>query len=86
MNSYNNIDNLSCWSESVTLDFKDFLTQLVTQRFEFYDKNFEIRRMVVWQRLEKENQELNIADEWRAALVTIILNSAVKLYYEGLLH
>ena len=45
------------------ISFKDFLTSAVTLRFNFYDKNPAIARLVSWQRLEKADNIKGITDE-----------------------
>jgi AcrR family transcriptional regulator len=44
--------------------FKDFLKSFIILRFEFYDKNPEIARLILWQRLEKVAEEIKgVQDE-----------------------
>jgi TetR/AcrR family transcriptional regulator len=38
--------------------FKDFLKHFVTLRFEFYEGNPDIVRLIAWQRLEKEEENI----------------------------
>lgn len=38
--------------------FEEFLTEYVKYRFDFYDKNHAIARLIAWQRLENERENL----------------------------
>ncbi len=40
------------------LTFKEFLTQIVTLRYHFYEKNPSIVRLISWQRLEKNQNNI----------------------------
>jgi AcrR family transcriptional regulator len=42
--------------------FKSFLTAFVTFRYEFYNHNPDIARLISWQRLEKNQDELTLAE------------------------
>lgn len=38
--------------------FKDFLRAVITFRFDFYDKNPNLARLILWQRLEEKKDDL----------------------------
>ena len=53
---------------------KSFITELVTERFAYYNENLDVLRMYHWQRLEKESAPLlgfagNIGDSFWDKLV-----------------
>ncbi len=49
--------------------FKKFLQSFVTMRFDFYDQNPSIARLISWQRLEKEKEELEGIKEQKFSIL-----------------